>query len=189
MIAYLNGKIIKKLPKAVIVETGSVGYLVHVTTPLLEKISAQQKVELFIHTKVREDDISLYGFEKFEELEFFQTLLNVNGIGPKIGLELLACDVNKTKAALMTGDIAYLSKIPGIGKKTAERMVVELKNKVSLDGMDRLHNILEPSGNNEAIEALAGLGYQRFEIVKVLKDIPETMTATEEIITYFLKNI
>lgn len=188
MIAYLKGEIIKKLPKAVIIEAASVGYLVHVSALLLEKVSTQKQLELFIHTRVREDDISLYGFEKFEELEFFQTLLSVNGIGPKIGLELLACDVNKTKAALMTGNIDYLSKIPGIGNKTAQRLIVELKNKVSLEDMDRLHTTLEPSGNNEAIEALAGLGYQKFEIMRKLKGMPETITITEEIITYFLKN-
>lgn len=189
MIGYLQGTIQKKLPKSIILNTGNVGYLVNVPTPLYEKCSEGKILELYIFTKVREDDISLYGFTKIEELEFFKTVLNVNGVGPKIGLEILSQDMEKTKAAILSNNILFLSKIPGIGKKTAERMIVELKNKLDWVDSMRLHGDLQNNETNEeAIEALTGLGYQRFEISKILKNMPGSITTTEEIVTYFLKN-
>ena len=192
MIGYLQGTIQKKFAKNVILNTGNVGYLVNLTAPLLEKCSAGKTLELYIFTKVREDDISLYGFITVEELEFFKTVLNVNGVGPKIALEILSQDTAKTKAAILSNDILYLSKIPGIGKKTAERIIVELKNKLDWVDAIRPHGNLqnqETQGTHEeAVEALSGLGYQRFEILKMLQKMPTEITSTEEIITYFLKN-
>lgn len=90
MIAYLQGIIKKKLPKSIILNTGKIGYLIHTTHPLWEKIKEKNELELYIYTKVRDDDISLYGFETLGELEFFKTLLNVNGIGTKLALEILS---------------------------------------------------------------------------------------------------
>ncbi len=189
MIGYLNGTIQKKFTKNIILSTGNIGYVVNITAPLLEKWSVGKPLELYIFTKVREDDISLYGFIKVEELEFFKTVLNVNGVGPKIALEILSQDTSKTKAAILSNDILYLSKIPGIGKKTAERIIVELKNKLDwVDSMRSHGNLENQATHEEAVEALFGLGYQRFEILKLLKKMPEEITVTEEIITYFLKN-
>jgi Holliday junction DNA helicase RuvA len=191
MIAYLKGTILKKLPKAIVLEAGSVGYLVHASTPTLEKVQEKKEIELFVHTKVREDDISLYGFESYSELEFFKTLMDVNGIGPKLSLEILSQNPEKVKSAIITGDIAYLTKIPGIGRKTAERMIVELKNKISAADIDitRLHGTIEKDVGDDAINALIGLGYQKFEISRILKDMPEKTKKIEEIITYFLRNV
>ncbi len=193
MIGYLNGKILKKMKNALILDTGAVGYLVHVATPLLDKISEKDQLELFIHTRVREDDISLYGFETGNELEFFLILIGVNGIGPKLGLEILSQNPEKVKSAILTGDLAYLTKIPGIGKKTAERIVVELKSKITVTDLDlfRAHATLDlqKSISDDAINALAGLGYQRYEIVRVLKEMPEDIKNVEDIVTYFLRNV
>jgi Holliday junction DNA helicase RuvA len=191
LIAYLTGTVQKKLEKAIILNAGAVGYLVHVIPPVIEKISEGANAEFFIHTKVREDDISLYGFETYQELTFFQTVLNVNGIGPKLALEILSHNPIKVKTAILKGDIAALSKIPGIGKKTAERIIVELKSKVDMVDidLDRTQQPLEEEVNDEAVEALIGLGYQRYEVVKTLKNIPTTVKSTEEIITYFLRNV
>ena len=190
MIGYLQGTIQKKLAKNIILNTGNLGYVVNLPAPLLEKCQEGKVLELYIFTKVREDDISLYGFTKIEDLEFFKTVLNVNGVGPKIALEILSQDINKTKAAILSNNILFLSKNPGIGKKTAERCIVELKNKLDWVDSMRLHGDLEhgETNNEEAVEALVGLGYQRFEIIKLLKKMPEGMTSTEEIVTYFLKN-
>lgn len=192
MIGYLQGTIKKKLAKNIILNTGDVGYVVNVPGPLLEKCAEGKKLELYIFTKVREDDISLYGFVTIEELEFFKTVLNVNGVGPKTALEILSQDMDKTKAAILSNNLLFLSKIPGIGKKTAERIIVELKNKLDWVDSMRLHANLENEdggeANDEAIEALIGLGYQRFEIVKILKKMPDVITKTEDIVTYFLKN-
>ena len=191
MIAYLSGTIRKKLPKAVIIDTGSVGYLVHLPIPLLEKTEEKAAAEFFIHTKVREDDISLFGFENMAGLEFFKTLLNVNGVGPKLALEILSQNPEKVKAALLSGDLLYLTKIPGIGKKTAERLVVELKSKIDWADIDisRTHTSLEQTVSEDAVNALMGLGYQRFEIIRVLKEMPEKIAKVEEIVTYFLRNV
>ena len=189
MIGYLQGAIQKKLAKSIILNVGNVGYLIYIPTPFSEKITEKNKLELYIHTKVREDDISLYGFETFEELEFFKLLLGVNGIGPKLGLEIISHHPEKVQYAILQNDINFLSKIPGIGKKTAERIVVELKNKINLADIKQIPGSLKTAENADAISALETLGYQRFEITKVLKKIPEEITETEEIVTYFLRNI
>lgn len=189
MIAYLNGTVIKKLPKSVIIHTGNVGYLVYIPESKWQKIIENELIELFIQTRVREDDISLYGFETPEELEFFKTVLNVNGIGPKIALEILSHDLGRTKGAILSNDLVYLTKIPGIGKKTAERMVIELKGKLDWSASQRPHQSVSEKVNEESISALLGLGYQRFEIMRVLKNLPENIIRTEEIVTYFLQNV
>lgn len=191
MIAYLSGKIIKKLDKGVILDTGNVGYLVHLPKPLHEKATEKTEAQFFIFTKVREDDISLYGFETVGELDFFKTLLNVNGIGPKLGLEILSQNPEKVKSALINKDLNFLTKIPGVGKKTAERIVVELQGKIDWTdiSLTRNHASLDTPFGEEAMEALTGLGYQKFEINRVLKDLPEDIKKTEEIITYFLRNV
>jgi Holliday junction DNA helicase RuvA len=189
MIGYLTGTIQKKLAKNLILNVEKVGYLVHVPAPLLEEVKEKQELELYIHTKVREDDISLYGFKSFAELEFFKLILGVNGIGPKLGLEIISHAPDKVQIAILQNDIIFLSKIPGIGKKTAERLVVELKNKINLGDISHLSATNETSQNNDAISALETLGYQKFEIIKILKKIPKDITETEEIITYFLRNV
>jgi Holliday junction DNA helicase RuvA len=191
MIAYLSGNIIKKVPNGVILNTGNIGYLIQLPTPLLEKAAEKSDAAYFIFTKVREDDISLYGFATTDELNFFKLLLNVNGIGPKLGLEIISQDQTKVKSALINGDLNFLTKIPGIGKKMAERMIVELKGKIVLAKADyaRTHNPLDTPQGNEAISALITLGYQKAEIRRTLKDMPENINKTEDIITYFLKNV
>jgi Holliday junction DNA helicase RuvA len=187
MIAYLTGTVQKKTAKSLIVNTGKVGYLVYISAPLWEEVSENEALELYIYTKVREDDISLYGFKTFSELEFFKLVLGVNGIGPKLGMEMLS-QAEKAKNAIVSQDAALLSKIPGIGKKTAERIIVELKNKIDpgdLGTLERKHQIVE---NQDVIAALEGLGYQKFEISRVFKNLPENITQTEEMITYFLRH-
>lgn len=189
MIAYLQGKVQKKMVKNLILQAESVGYLVFATARLLEKVTEGQMLEVFVHTRVLQDDISLFGFETFGELEFFKMLLNVNGVGAKTALEILSQNIEKVQVALVNGDVAFLSTIPGIGKKTAERLIVELKNKVSLENIDRVHTALEKPVSEDAIGAIMSLGYQRFEIARVLKNIPENVTTVEEMVTFFLRNV
>ena len=192
MIAYLQGSIKKKLPKSIILDTGNIGYLVHLPTPLLEKTVEKEMIELFIYTRVLEDDISLYGFLSVAELEFFKMLLNVNGIGAKTALEILSADIQKVKNALLTSDITFLTKVPGIGKKTAERLIIELKSKITMEDIDitRLHSSIEETKISEdAVLALTNLGYQKFEIYRVLKNTPDTIKKVEDIITFFLRNV
>lgn len=188
MIAYLKGKIIQKNKQSLIIANDFIGYEAHVSKPLYEKSDLGKTIQLFIYTKVREDEISLYGFSENEELEFFQNLISVKGIGPKIALEILSNNIEQIKTAIIQENSAFLSKTPGIGKKTAERLIVELKNKVTPKDLATLPNSLE-SQFEEVVSALNSLGYQRGEIYKTLKTIPADLTTTEEIITYFLRHI
>lgn len=185
MIAYLKGKILKKIDKGIILDTGNVGYLIHLSAPLLEEILLQQEKEFFIHSQIREDAFDLYGFDKIEDLDFFKSLISVNGIGPKIALEILSTSVEKIKNAIVNEELGYLCKIPGIGQKTAKRLILELKGKIDIDlGKETIDDF-----NHDAVEALIKLGYQRHHITKNLKELPKEIKKAEDIITYFLKNI
>jgi len=184
MIAYLKGKIVKKTPRGAIIQTGDIGYMVFIPQNLLADLEGT--VELFIHHQVKEDASDLYGFQKYEQLEFFNQLISISGIGPRLGLDILNAPEDQIKSAIINGDDAFICKIPGIGKKTAQRIIIELKDKLEITSLDREYQGIKDT-NNEAIEALTKLGYQRKEIINILKEIPSEISKTEEIITYFLK--
>jgi len=187
MIGYINGLIIDKNNKSVLILTSGIGYNVNVTADFLAECKTDTKAQLYIHTSVREDDISLYGFPKKEELEFFEQLISVSGIGPKIGLDILSTPIHITQSAIVNEDVGLLTKIKGIGKKTAERVILELKNKVipttGKGGAKSLSTL-----NEDAVLALESLGYERFQIIKAMADLPKNIKQTEDIVKYFLKN-
>src|SRR3989338_6024696 len=155
MIGSIRGKIILKTEKFLIVETAGVGYKIN------------EDVLLWIHTHVREDILDLYGFLDRQELEFFEMLINVSGIGPKGALAILGvASIETLRKAISTDDIAYLTKISGIGKKTAEKIVIELRDKMGE----------EKSGSSlreelDALEALKSLGYSQNEARDALKKV------------------
>ena len=154
MIGSIRGKIILKTDKYLIVETNGVGYKVNVTTDVLSKAKSPE-IFLFIHTQVREDAIDLYGFSDLEELNFFEMLLGVSGIGPRSALAILGIATIETlRKAISTSDTAYLTKVSGIGRKTAEKIVIELRDKV---GEEKAGSSLR--GELDALEALKSLGY------------------------------
>lgn len=188
MIAYLKGQIIYKNKNSIILLSNSIGYEVHLTGRLIDPLEINQEAEFYIYTKVREDELSLFGFASPAELDFFKSLISVNGVGPKTALEILSVDADLVKSAIIQENASYLSKIPGIGKKTAERIILELKNKISPELNKSLPNTIDQQFE-EVISALSSLGYQRGEILKVLKDTPQTLSTTEEMVTYFLQNI
>lgn len=201
MIAYLKGTILKKLEKGIILDTGNVGYLIHVPTNILANLheaSSQptaKDLKLFIHSNIREDAFDLYGFTTYSELTFFKTLLSVSGIGPKTGLEIMNSDVQKIKLAIFNEDHNYIRKIPGIGEKTAKRMILELKSKIEVDDIKSLGNSAGKNYSNssedshpDAIDALLRLGYHRHQVTTTLRGMPVEITEAEEVITYFLKN-
>ena len=186
MIGYINGLIIDKNEKSLLILAQSIGYKIFVTTELISKAKVDQKIQLYIHTAVREDDISLYGFEKKEELVLFEQLISVSGVGPKMAMDILSTPIHLTQQAILNGDIALLTKIKGLGKKTAERIVLELKNKIipiTVEGKEAVPF----SYNEDAVEALVSLGYEKFQVVKALSTIPPEITETEDIVKYFLK--
>ena len=186
MIGYINGLIIDKNEKSLLVLAQSIGYNICTPTDLIANCQIDQKIQLFIHTAVREDDISLYGFAKKEELTFFKQLIGVSGIGPKVAMDILSTPLGMTQQAIVNSDTSVLTSIKGLGKKTAERLILELKNKIvpiSSDGkMSTASNY-----NEEAIEALVGLGYEKFQVVKILSDMPTEIDKTKDVVKYFLK--
>jgi len=189
MIAYLEGEIQKKLSNAVIINTGGVGYLVHINKNFLAECEENEQIETYCHTSVRENDISIFGFLNIAELEMFKLLISVSGIGPKTGLEILNNKVSSLKYAISNGDIELLIKTPGIGKKTAERVILDLKGKIS-NAIEKPENYTDEtrSVNEDAIAALENLGYRKHQILQTLKKLPENIQDPEEIIRYFLQN-
>jgi Holliday junction DNA helicase RuvA len=174
MIGKLTGRLSSTAtPGEVLIEVGGIGYCVR--TPLLAldilKHSGSE-VSLFIYTRVAEDALDLYGFPTEEELAFFKQLMSVSGIGPKTALGILnVADVASLKRAIAAGDSTALIKVFGIGKKSAERLVVELRDKVSLSS-GTAGSFAAGDGNDaEVVEALMALGYRADEARKVLKEI------------------
>ncbi|MBD3328735.1 Holliday junction branch migration protein RuvA [Candidatus Peregrinibacteria bacterium] len=191
MIAFIEGQILKKHEKALIVLTNQIGYLVHVPAPIIDESTENEEIQLFIHTKVREDDISLFGFKSEDQLNFFKKLINVNGVGAKTAVDILSENNDEIKNAIFKEDVSHLTKVPGIGKKTAERIVVELKNapEMFIADISNHKGIGDDFSNDEVIDALLNLGYGRAEIKRTLKSVPGNLQTSEEIITYFLQNV
>jgi len=187
MIAHLKGQILKKTNKGIILEVGQIGYLVNLTSSTLTSTNEGKTFEVYTHTHVKEDDLSLYGFETYEKLIFFEQLLTISGIGPKVALEILNIEPAKIQQAIANSDEQFICTVPGIGKKTAKRIILELKDKIAHLASEN-YTSLSSEPHSEAVEALIKLGYQSREIAQGLKKIPEKIQKTEEIITYFLKH-
>lgn len=185
MIGSIKGKVSFKTDKFLIIETGGVGYRVNVSPDTLSRVALRavsgqnsaDEVSFWIHTHVREDILDLYGFLDREELEFFEMLINVSGIGPKGALSILGiASLETLKKAISTGDISYLTKISGIGKKTAEKIVIELRDKL---GKDTSSGSLQ--GELDALEALKSLGYSQNEARDALKKISPDLDTNAKI--------
>jgi holliday junction DNA helicase RuvA len=164
MIAHLRGKLIARHPNQVIVDAMGVGYDVTISVPTFSELPpAGGEVALHIHTHVREDQIALYGFLRPEEKHLFEKLISVSGIGPKLAITILSgMPTDEMTAAIRGNDVARLTKIPGIGRKTAERMVLELRDKLPPVGSDQVHVVPSLSAVQEdVLSALMNLGYQR----------------------------
>jgi Holliday junction DNA helicase RuvA len=191
MISYLKGNIIKKTDKGIVLDVGNLGYFVHLSRTLLEELNEKEELELFIHSHIREDSFDLYGFPSWAELTFFKQLLSVNGVGPKVATEIITLPVEDVKKAIINKDVSFITRIKGIGKKTAERVVLELKSKIEItdiSGLDRKYKHLDENINNDITEALMKFGYSKQQVRQALKDLPSDIKDTEEIITYFLKH-
>ncbi|KKR79294.1 MAG: Holliday junction ATP-dependent DNA helicase RuvA [Candidatus Nomurabacteria bacterium GW2011_GWA2_40_9] len=177
MIGSIRGKIILKQERFVIVEAHGVGYKVALSPDTISKLKNAEESFFYIHTHVREDAFDLYGFTEYEELEFFEMLINVSGIGPKGALTILAVASTDTlKRAIKTSDLPYLTKISGIGKKTAEKMVIELRDKI---GAVVTTGSLQ--GELDALEALKSLGYSQNEAREALRDLPAELDTNKKI--------
>ncbi len=171
MIAHLRGKLLTKHPNQAVVETGGVGYDVTITVPTFSGLPALgDEVALHVHTHVREDVIALYGFLRSAEKTLFEKLITVSGIGPKLAITILSgMAADEMVNSIRGNDLARLTRIPGIGRKTAERMVLELRDKLPAPG-----TVTEPAApaksavEDDVLSALINLGYQRANAEKAL---------------------
>ena len=163
MIAHLRGKLISKHPNQAIVEAGGVGYDINISVPTFSELPAlNSEVSFFIHTHVREDALALFGFLRAPEKQLFEKLLSVSGIGPKLAITILSgMSADTMVAAIKGNNVAALTRIPGIGKKTAERMVLELRDKLEAFGVEAQAAAAISPVEEDVISALVNLGYQR----------------------------
>lgn len=192
MLSYIKGKLIHKNNSfAIVVVHESLGYQIFSPENLLATLKVNEEVEFYLHHQVREDQNDLYGFKNIPDLELFQMLISVSGVGPKSALAVLAlADSKDIKEAIIRGDAALLTKVSGIGKKTAERLVLELKNKVMKlsSGIAFTESPLNTSSGDE-IDALMTLGYSLPEAREALNRVPEEITKSSERVKFALKKM
>lgn len=199
MITFLDGKLITALPTQAIVDVGGVGYEVFIPLSSYDKLpAAGQGIRILTHLHVREDAQILYGFMTAAERDLFRLLVNnVSGIGPKLALAVLSgMSVTNFKAAVVNSDVASLSKISGLGKKTAERIVLELKDKLGVaaawEAASAMHAPTpEQEQANEAVLALITLGYKQIDAHKTVRELQEKGEAkpAEELVKLALKRM
>ena len=173
MIASLRGQLKAIRDGAIIVDVGGVGYLVHVTNSLLsESVASGQIVELYTYTHVRENELALYGFSSLEELDLFLLLIKVNGVGPRMAMTILSTFAPETlRSAIARGDAAALAHIPGIGRKTAERLVLDLKDKIGV-GVGASAMSVSRAVDADVLNALTALGYSVAEAQAAIAALP-----------------
>lgn len=187
MIAKLKGKIEYPRDGYAVIDISGVGYKVFLTNFALGKIAGEKEVELFIHTHVREDILALYGFLTLKELEMFELLLSVSGVGPKAAIGILSIADPKTiRTAIVNEDPTLLTKVSGVGKRTAERVIVELKNKIADLPVSEKEEVVADS---DALEALTSMGYSVSEAREALKNVAKEVKDVGERVKLALKNL
>jgi len=189
MISYITGKIVhKQNQKVTVLTSGGVGYLVGVMPMLFLELVLNSEVTLYTYLAVRENALDLYGFKDLRERDLFMKFLDVTGIGPKTALHLLSLGtVDEISSAIGRGDVDYLTKVSGIGKKTAERIVVELRSKIN----DQRSTNSEQTSENlgEVVDALVSLGYSREEARDLIKDLDSKDKTSEQLLREALKRM
>ncbi len=188
MISRLTGDIVHRDLKYIIMDVSGVGYKAFTTVDILSKLGHEKSaVTLWTYLAVRENALDLYGFLTLRELNFFELLLTISGVGPKTALGILnSASIEAIETAVQTGDSSHLTKVSGIGKRVAEKIVMELKDKI-----EKVSHTPESKSamknDSDALEALKSLGYSQNEAREALKEIPKTTTKTNEKIKEALK--
>jgi len=187
MISYLQGQIIgKKNQKITVLTSGGVGYDVGVTPIMFVDLELNQNIKMPVYMAVRENAMDLFGFQNLDEKDLFLKFLDVNGVGPKSALHLISLgSVEEISSAIARGDVGYLTKVSGVGKKTAERIVVELKSKM---GERAIGNNEQESGQlGEVIDALVSLGYSKEDARETVKTLDGEGKSSEELLKQAFK--
>ena len=196
MMGYLKGKILSLTPETALIETASgVGFEVLVSGSAFSALSGKKEGELYTYMQVKEDGVALFGFSSTEEKQMFLKLTSVSGVGPKLGIAVLSgLTVGDVAAAIATGDVKRLSSVKGMGKKTAERIIVDLREKVALSASAQTESGSVAAtplvGDEDSIVALMTLGFTRAESVKAISRAREQGASTvEDIIMLALKGM
>ena len=191
MISYIKGEVVKKGIDYLILENNNIGYYISTSLSTLNKVSEKERAVLLTYMHIREDLIALYGFLSSDEIDLFKKLITVNGIGPKAGLSVLSTyETNTVKEIILKEDAVRLSKVPGIGKKTASKIILELKDKVGsqeeLQGGE-----ISPISNEmyDVSDALTALGFSPAEIKRTLESMDLSEKTENDIIKEALKNM
>ncbi len=196
MIGYIKGKVLSATDGVALIENNGIGYEVICSSAVYQKLLVDKQGEVYTYLAVREDGVSLYGFISLEEKSMFLKLITVSGVGPKMGITVLSnMSLNDLALKIATSDVKGLSAVKGLGKKTAERIILELREKITADA-DGESAILSKSEvdingiDNDAVIALMSLGFTNKECVSAVKSAKQSgLTTIEEIIAYAIKNI
>lgn len=189
MIAHLNGRMIEKTPTHIIVECGGVGYFVKISLNTFSKLGSDESIKIFTQLQVREDAHTLYGFYTIAEREMFKHLISVSGIGANTGILMLSSMTSdEIASAIVNGDVALIQSIKGIGAKTAQRLIIDLKDKVAKSDF-ATENIFTSNNTNQndALTALLALGFDRKRAEKAINKVLTDEQTVEEIIKEALK--
>ncbi len=195
MISYIKGTVVKKGLDYIVIDNNDMGYFINTSLSSLNKLCEGEKATILTYMHIREDILALYGFLTSDEIELFKKLISVNGIGPKAGLSVLSTyETNTVKEIILKEDVTRMSKVPGIGKKTASKVILELRDKVG--AIDGIISDTEGTGifqveceSSDILSALVGLGFNSYEVKKVLDKIDVEGKSENEIIKEALKNI
>ncbi len=176
MIGYLEGSVKHAQLGKIILFSGGIGFTVH--TPNSLSFLENQKTELFIHTHLRDDNLSLFGFKTSKDLDLFELLISVSGVGPKIGLAIFSSATSENiSLAIGQSNLSFFTSISGVGKKTAQRIILDLKSKINKGDV----NMESLQGNSELTNSLTALGFQKSEIGAILPQIDSSLPLTTQI--------
>lgn len=197
MIAYLKGNILSAADGVVVIENNGIGYEVTCSASVYQKLVTDKKGEVYTYLSVREDGVALFGFENMEEKNMFLKLISVSGVGPKMGITILSgMKLSDLAVKIATQDVKGLSAVKGLGKKTAERIILELREKITADVstdaaiVKEVKEYVPDKEGEDAIIALMSLGFTKAECVSAVKEAKEKgMNTIEELIAYSIKNI
>ena len=199
MYSYIKGELVEILDDVIVVEAGQIGYNIHIPASMIDNFTGPgQEVKIYTYLQVKEDDMQLYGFLTRDDLNIFKLLLGVNGIGPKGALAVLSVMTpDDLRFAVLGEDAKSIAKAPGIGNKTAQRVILELKDKISLEDAFEAKTAHVAEGQsatssvkNEAVQALTALGYSSSEALKAVSGVELTEDITvEEVLKEALKQM
>ncbi len=186
MIVMLNGEVTEKLHEQIVVECAGVGYGIYVTNEDYGRLSVGQRHRVYVYEHIREQQYDLFGFVSADTKKLFEQLIGVNGVGPKMALNVLSVgNASDVRSAIALGDMKYIQQASGVGKRVAERIVVELKDKVGLEGVSiESIGILQSESialKDEAVQALVSLGYSVQDATVALQGVDATLSTEERI--------